>query len=304
MVMKNIALLLFTILLIFNDKNQAQPYTTEAEVLSAGGISSISGNFSNFGIIGETIVNDETTANNLSNYCGFIYAVGFDLELTIDLHAFLEGPFTGSNMFPFLNFFNLIPLSQPYNTSPWNYSGSESVAAIPNTNVVDWVLIELRDAPDAVSATSSTIIDRQAAFVLRDGTIVGLDGTSNLRFYNSISQQLFVVVYHRNHLKIMSANPLIKTEGIYSYDFTDNMNKAFAGINAQKEIGDNIWGLISGDANSNGQIDNLDKNDYWINQNNNYNTYIESDFSMDGDVNNEDKTIWEINAGKSTQVPD
>ncbi len=38
-----------------------------------------------------------------------------------------------------------IPLSQPYNTPPWNYTGDESVISIPNADVVDWLLLELRE---------------------------------------------------------------------------------------------------------------------------------------------------------------
>ncbi len=90
------------------------------------------------------------------------------------------------------------------------------LAAIPNANVVDWVLVELRDAPSAAAATSATRIARQAAFILNDGSIVGLDGSSVLQFNNAINQQLFVIVNHRNHLGVLSANALTQSGGIYS----------------------------------------------------------------------------------------
>ncbi len=43
---------------------------------------------------------------------------------------------------------NLLPLTQPFNTAPWNYNGNE---ALPNSsyfpaNTVDWILVELRDS--------------------------------------------------------------------------------------------------------------------------------------------------------------
>ena len=47
------------------------------------------------------------------------------------------------------------------------------VASIPNYDIVDWMLVELRDANNAPSATPATIIAQQAAFVLKDGSVVG-----------------------------------------------------------------------------------------------------------------------------------
>ncbi len=86
-----------------------------------------------------------------------------------------------------------LPGNQPYDALPWNYTGTESVVTIPNPDIVDWILVELRDAPDAVSAIPSTMIAQQAAFLAKDGSIVGLDGLSNLQFNNSINQNLFTV---------------------------------------------------------------------------------------------------------------
>jgi hypothetical protein len=302
--MKNILLiiLLGVSLILFKDQ-QAQTYTTQTEVLSSGGGTSTGGTLSNFGVVGETFVNDATTANNLTNYSGFIYTSGFEIQLTIDVQAFLEGPFNTTSMTTHLNLFGLLPSSQPYNVAPWNYTGTENVGSIP-TNAVDWILIELRDAPDATSATSATALSQQAAFILSDGSIVGLDGASNLQFNNSITQQLFVVIYHRNHLSIMSANPLTETSGVYSYDFNDDVNKAFGGEIAQTEIATGIWGMMAGDADANGQIDNVDKNDHWLIQNGSPPDYLQSDFNFNAFVTIEDKDKWESNSGKASQVPE
>ena len=59
-------------------------------------------------------------------------------DINVSLFAFLEGPFNGSSMTTYLNLFGLIPLSQPYNSAPWNYTGTENVESIP-TDVGDWV---------------------------------------------------------------------------------------------------------------------------------------------------------------------
>ena len=101
-----------------------------------------------------------------------------------NLKVYLEGPFDESLMNTNLNSLGLIPLSQPYNTEPWNYSCTENVPEIPNPEIVDWVLIELRDAADAASANTATTIARRAVFLLNDGRIVGLDGSSRLAIPN------------------------------------------------------------------------------------------------------------------------
>lgn len=126
------------------------------------------------------------------------------LHLVVDLKVFLEGPFNGTNMNAGINDLSLLPLSHPYNIPPWNYPGTESVASIPNNQVVDWVLIEGRDAPDAASATETTSFVRQAAFLLSNGKIVDLDGVSLLSTNYSLNNNLFVVIWHRNHLPILS----------------------------------------------------------------------------------------------------
>ncbi len=102
--------------------------------------------------------------------------IAITLDLIVDVTALLEGPFDGSEMQASLNEEGIIPLNQPFNVAPWNYAGGESMAVIPKTNVVDWVLVELRDATDAVSATSATTVARQAAFLKNNGVIVGMDG--------------------------------------------------------------------------------------------------------------------------------
>ncbi|MEZ5197256.1 MAG: hypothetical protein R2764_12900 [Bacteroidales bacterium] len=161
-----------------------------------------------------------------------VMIAGIDLDVLV----YLEGPYSGPEMSTDLNLAGELPLSQPYNTAPWNYSGTESVAAIPNPNVVDWVMVELRDAANAAVATTATTIAQQAAFLLKDGSVVGLDGSSNLQFTNSVSNNLFVVVWHRNHLGVLSASPLTGSGGSYTYDFSTSINKAYGAASGYKLI--------------------------------------------------------------------
>ena len=55
-----------------------------------------------------------------------------------------------------LNSGGIIPLSQPYIGAPYNYTGTESVATIPNANIVDWVLIEHRKPSTGLPADATS----------------------------------------------------------------------------------------------------------------------------------------------------
>jgi hypothetical protein len=101
---------------------------------------------------------------------------------SVKLTVFLEGPFDKGKMFTELNKADLIPLNQPYNVSPWNYMGTESVSEIPNDNVVDWVLVDIRSADSAGAATSETIFARKAGFLMSNGIICNTDGLTMLSF--------------------------------------------------------------------------------------------------------------------------
>jgi hypothetical protein len=213
----------------------------------------------------------------------------------------LEGAFNGTEMNADLT--PILPLSQPYTGLPWEYQGIENVGVLP-PNIVDWVLVELRDATDANSATSSTRIARQAAFIRNTGEIAGLDGASTLSFSSNIINLLFAAIWHRNHLGVLSALPLENIGGTYVYDFSVGFEKALGGISAQNELNAGIWGMIGGDANANGMIGSDDKTLEWMLKAG-LKGYLGGDCNLDTQVNNKDKNeIWLPNMGKECQVPE
>ena len=67
------------------------------------------------------------------------YIIAQTPVLDLDLTVFLEGPFNGTTMKTDLTGLTDFPLNQPYNTAPWNYTGTESVVSLPAL-AVDWVL--------------------------------------------------------------------------------------------------------------------------------------------------------------------
>ncbi|MCK4980234.1 MAG: hypothetical protein KAS62_07550, partial [Candidatus Delongbacteria bacterium] len=221
----------------------------------------------------------------------------------LDMKVFLEGSYSGLQMEPYPNI-NYFPLSQPYDQVPWGYNGSESVAGLPNGNIVDWILVELRNTlGDASTANETTRVERNAAFLLTDGSIVDLDGYSNLGFDVTINNNLFVVIYHRNHLSIMNSAPLSETGGLYTYDFTTGVDKVYGSSLGYKEIGTGVWGMMGGDYDASGVIDDADKANGWNIEAGNAG-YLNADYNLNGEVENIDKNdIWYENYGYEIQVP-
>jgi len=234
----------------------------------------------------------------------YIDNLSIERYINVDLTLMLEGPYNGSNMNTDLNTEGLIPLSQPYDMPPWNYYGTDSVVSIPNPDIVDWVLVELRDTTDAVSALPECQIARQAAFLLNDGSVVDLDGSSILTFNHSIIQSLFVMIWHRNHLSVLSANPLPESGGLYIYDYSSGELSAYGGSLGHKNLGSGVYGMFAGDANSDNIINIDDKNNIWNLQAGNSN-YLNSDLNLDSQADNNDKDdIWQPNINAESQVPE
>jgi poly-gamma-glutamate synthesis protein (capsule biosynthesis protein) len=244
----------------------------------------------------------DNSGDAIVNYTETGYGGGHIINA--DLTVFLEGPFNGTDMNTDLNNSSNLPINQPYNTAPWNYDGTESVVSIPNPDVVDWVLVEFRDATDVESATEATTIERQAAFLLRDGSVAGTDGLSFIQFSGTITEQLFAVVRSRNHIDIISANPLIAAGGVYTYNFTTSIGQAYGGDAGYKSIVFGIYGMAGGDADANGTVNIEDKLLWEVFSGTK--AYCPEDLNFDGEVNNPDKDdIWILNTNtKSSQVPE
>ncbi len=173
----------------------------------------------------------------------------------LNLRVLLEAAYnTGSEMTTTLAGAGIIPTSQPYHVNPWNYLGDETAASIP-ANVTDWVMITFR-----TEANSTSVVDTIAGLLRMDGQVVGTDGGTLELPADLPAVPLYVAVYHRNHVGIMTADPVPMLSGIYTYDFTDSATKAFGGLLSVNEIAPGLFGMISGDINGNGQVQNTDYN--------------------------------------------
>lgn len=221
---------------------------------------------------------------------------------TFNLQVNLEGPFNGIDMNTTLYDNGILAANQPFNTAPWNYDGLETITAPGDADIVDWVIVEFRETDgDGSTATIDKFLDRQASLVLSDGTIVGMDGSSSILYTGNITQNLFVIIYSRNHLSVMSANPVPEIFGNFIYDFTFELTQAY--LDGQKDLGGDNFGMIGGNSDGNGIVDENDKDSYWsIDAGNN--GYFGSDLNLDGQVNNPDKAdLWEENLNLDSKVP-
>jgi uncharacterized protein (DUF2141 family) len=241
------------------------------------------------------------TFDGISSFGQFILVrAEIEIEITLNLKVFLEGPFNGSGMNTSLN--PDLPTSQPYYTDPWNYEGTEGVDLMPG-EAVDWVLVELRDAEDAEFATQSTIIARQAGLLLNDGTIVTTDGSSPLTFQVNFENRLFVVIHHRNSLSILSSESIYEENDVtYYYDFTEDDEAAYS--DGQVYLVNGYYGMYSGDINAD-EVINEDDINLWKSLAG-YPVYYEmEDANLDSQIDNKDKNdCIMINLNTESQVPE
>lgn len=231
--------------------------------------------------------------------------------VTYNLTVFLEGPFDPATNKMKTDLNGIIPTSQPYfpaipyfgNPMPdWYYGGAESVGVIPNIYIVDWIVVQLREGTSP--ATATTVLASQAAFVNNMGMVVGMDGLNPLNFAVSYSANLYAVIWHRNHLGIISANPLVEAGGNVTYNFSSGSGQALGGTSAQKLLATGIWGMMSGDGDGSGTVLNSDRDNVWDIQAGTVG-YKAADFNMNRQVNNPDKDDkWVPNLGKGSFIPE
>jgi hypothetical protein len=214
-------------------------------------------------------------------------ASGNETGVIAKLKVLLEGAYTGSSDTMRTALSSHIPRRQPYGVAPWNYTENDSVPAVP-PSVVDWILLELRSDTAATS-----MVDRRAAFLKNDGSVVNLDGTSPVLFPSRVAGDYYVVVHHRNHLAVMSASALRLSGNTPLYDFTVSQAQA-RGASPMKALGTH-FGLFSGDANGDGQVTSLDFDQFNPKFRAAATGYEATDWNMDGQVTSLDFDLFNPN---------
>ena len=100
---------------------------------------------------------------------------------------------------------------------------------------MDWIYIEVWDYPpegqNVNDLRHGMLIDSTSALLLSDGTVAGLDGNKYVSFDHLKDNDYYILIKHRNHLSILSANAVTFTAGTIevanTIDFTQKMENAF-----------------------------------------------------------------------------
>ncbi|WP_425290910.1 hypothetical protein [Spirosoma linguale] len=139
----------------------------------------------------------------------------------------------------------LLPTTEPY--TALGYSAVVATSIAPSVTattgadaIVDWILLELRDANQP-----TTVVRRQAALLQRDGDIVATDGVSPVSIL-APTGSYYVAVRHRNHLGAMLETSVGLSGTVTSVNFTNTT--ATYGANAQTSVGGK-YSLWAGNAN-------------------------------------------------------
>ncbi|MCB0771118.1 MAG: hypothetical protein KDC00_12025, partial [Flavobacteriales bacterium] len=128
-------------------------------------------------------------------------------NVQLAVRVMLEGPYESSTglMGDGLRTLGHVPTQEPYAGLGYAHVGgggestTPAVLAVSGSNaIVDWVVVELRDAADP-----TLVLESRSALVQRDGDVVDVDGASPLSF-GLAPGNYRVALRHRNHLALMT----------------------------------------------------------------------------------------------------
>ncbi len=151
-----------------------------------------------------------------------------------------------------------LPSASPYwQPDPDNNPGGANLETIPAsyfditgpTAMVDWVLVELRDPVEP-----TIVLGTKSALLLRNGTVIGTNGSDILMFDTTEAGDYYVSLKHRNHLGIMTANPkLLDILNPPLVDFTSPNEPLYESEHAQRLV-EGTRRLWPGDLNGDGKV--------------------------------------------------
>ncbi|MEZ5476637.1 MAG: cadherin domain-containing protein [Thiolinea sp.] len=158
--------------------------------------------------------------------------------IRVSVRALLQGPFNTASglMTDSLRSKGILPVTQPYGVEPFGYPGTEAInldlALVEgNDAMVDWVLLEVRDALDPTVVRAA-----RAALIQRDGDLMdAATGSTVLVFDDLPSGQYVLSLRHRNHLGVMTALPItLPVDQVPLVDFSQTAT-AVSGQHARLE---------------------------------------------------------------------
>ena len=173
--------------------------------------------------------------------------------ILIGAKLFLEGPYKPAEglMTDSLRKQGWLPPGEPYTALGFTITGQNStttgvLATTGNNAIVDWVLVELRDA-----ATGTIVVERKAGLLQRDGDITATDGVNPLGFCSTAGAYR-VAVRHRNHNACMTSPGIALGATATVVDFTATALGTYGG-EARKTSGA-VQLLWAGNANGDVEV--------------------------------------------------
>ncbi len=193
------------------------------------------------------------------------------------------------------------PPGQPYSTAPWNYTGTEGATwtdADYTGDETDWILVSFR-----TGIAKNTEVGMTAALLMKDGSITF---PNRCALTSNVASPLYIVAEHRNHIGIMTPQPVDVIGSTLTYDFRLADSYRDPTSFGQKQLPTGEWVMFAGDANQSDfpsfDINGTDKT-LWFDNNGVFDYYFSPDFNLDGDINGQDKSLWFDNNGISSRVP-
>ncbi len=155
---------------------------------------------------------------------GSVLARWQDCSPSVVVRTNLQGSFDpGTNLMrDDLRNASLIPAIEPFTGLGFTHVGggggesvNQSTLSVSGKNaIVDWVLIELRNA-----ATPTVILATRSALLQRDGDIVGTNGYARVLF-NVANGNYHIAIRHRNSFGVMTSTPLALSANAVALDLT------------------------------------------------------------------------------------
>jgi len=149
---------------------------------------------------------------------------------------------------------SLLPQTEPFSAMGYTYTADGAYGTITanamsnasNLAIVDWVVVELRDA-----VNPALIVASKRGVVLRNGNVMDVNRLSPL-WIAVQPGNYHVAIRHRNHLGVMTAAPVALSATGTTIDFTSSATATW-GTDARKNVG-NVMTLWPGDATFDGQV--------------------------------------------------
>ena len=141
------------------------------------------------------------------------------------------------------------------------------------------------------------------AFLLDDGSIVNTVGYKNFPFAFTTVNEYFLIIHHRNHLDVMTANTYLLGDSEEATTEIDlSYYQAVFGHDL-KQIDEEVYALYSGDANDDGLVDLEDLEELSVKTEDDFGYFV-FDFDMNGYITSEDidNYFWP-NLNVVSQVP-